>query len=328
MFQTMQIAPDLIQGPEFSATEFHALAPSERPWTLPQKIWDEIHKKRGLRGQDCCVAVIDDGCELSHENFKDENGESRIIYANSHVRGESPSTGGTHGTHVTGTAAGTFTGVAPSARIVVLKGLNSRGSGSSGDLTNCGLEINEMVASGKISQKIVECNMSYGGGYYQPQEDQLEQAERLGIGNNVAAGNEGNDGARPTCGHPGTTNFGTTVGSIDANGNISRFSSQCKQIDICAGGGGILSSTVNGRYGLMSGTSMATPFITGAKAILRQAMLRSGRPVISSGAEWNEFFRANALDRGSNGHDWKFGFGVLDFATLLTWFAEGELTWI
>lgn len=323
--QCMRITAGWEIGPDMSAADFHAMGPSERPWTLPAELWDNIHNKMDLRGQDCCVAVIDDGCQLDHENFNDRDGKSRIIYSKSYVAGENPDTGATHGTHVTGTAAGLFTGVAPDAKIVVLKGLNRKGSGSSLDLTKCGIALNEMVNAGVIHKKIVECNMSYGGGYYPPQEDQLEAADKIGIGNNAAAGNSGNTGSRPTCGHPGTTEWGVTVGSIDENGSISRFSSHCKQLDVCAGGGQILSSTVGGRYGLMSGTSMATPFITGAKAILRQAMLRAGRPVISTGKEWNEFFKLNAIDRGAKGHDWKYGDGVLDFASLMTWLAEGEL---
>ena len=170
--------------------------------------------------------------------------------------------------------------------------------------------------------------MSYGGGYYPPQEEQLEIAERKGIGNNAAAGNSGGSENRPTCGHPGTTNFGTSVGAIGPDGKITGFSSRCKQVDVAAPGARVLSSVVNGGYGYMDGTSMACPYISGAKAILRQAMLKRGSAVISTAAEWNEWFKMNAVDRGRAGHDFEYGYGVLDFASLLDWLASGKLKFL
>ena len=218
-----------------------------------------------------------------------------------------------------------YTGVAPAADIAILKGLNAGGSGSSHDLTECGNDIIARVKDGTFKHDIIEVNMSYGGGYYGPQEDQLQKADEMGIGNNAAAGNSGGGPGNPTCGHPGTTNYGTSVAAIGPDGQITNFSSQCKQVDIAAPGARVLSSTVGGRYGYNDGTSMACPWISGAKAILRQSMQKRGAVVISTASEWNEWFRANAIDRGRECHDWAYGNGVIDFGSLLTWLAQGSL---
>lgn len=323
---TMRIAPDLERGKEYSPVDFHALdGPGRRPWG--HDMLEEIHDKMGFKGSRTAIAVIDDGCQLDHENFTDADGNSRIIHTSSHVRGERPDTGADHGTHVTGTAAGRFTGVAPEAKIIVLKGLNRNGSGSSDDLTDCGQELNDLVRNGKIKQRIVVANMSFGGPWYQPQEDQLQEAESLLITNVAAAGNSGGSGNRPTCGHPGTTQFGITVAALDQQWEPTKFSSRCKQVDIGAPGHNVLSSIVGGRYGVNAGTSMASPYVAGAAALIMEWQLVSGFAVTNTAQEWSEFFRANAKDIGRPGRDVDTGHGMFDFIKLLDAMAKGKLRW-
>lgn len=323
---TMQICPDFEQGEIYDPEEFHAFAPSEKPYSFTPEL-NEIWAM-GYDGRHSTACVIDDGCELTHENFTDKNGKSRIVYDESMVRGESSSTGGSHGTHTAGTMAGRFTGVAPACFVEIYKGLNARGSGGSDDLTRCGHRIIERKKSGAIKTPIVVSNGSYGGGYYPPQEEQLEQAEAAGITNVVAAGNSGGSEGNPTCGHPGTTNFGVTVAAVDRNNRITQYSSRCKQVDIAAPGSDIISSVPGGLYRKNSGTSMACPWIAGLIILLSEWMLATGRVVYTTAAEWNRFFMANAMDAGKTGHDWEYGAGILTFKMVLQLLIEGKLRYV
>ena len=323
----MQVAPDLEDGPIFSRDQFHALAPSEKPWFFSAEL-NELHNNMGFTGSNTTAVIIDDGCQLDHENFKDKNGKSRIISAISEVRNEGPSTGGEHGTHVAGTFAGLYTGVLPDARIVILKGLNSRGSGSSDDLTRCGYRAMELFKTGVIDTPLMVVNRSFGGGYYQPQEDQMQEEEALGFSSMSSAGNSGGSEGRPTCGHPGTTNHGCTSSAIGRNGTITDFSSRCKQVDLASPGANILSSIPGNRYGLKSGTSMSAPNGAGLIGMLQEWMLASGKPVLTTAHQLNEFFKANAIDKGKSGHDWEYGWGVLDFKTVLQMIIRGELRYV
>ena len=329
MMPIVQVSPDWEIGPDMSAPEFHALqGPSKRPWG--HAMFDEIHNKMGIKGQGSAIAVIDDGCELNHENFTDSNGDSRIIYHESFVPGERSDTGGTHGTHVAGTAGGRFTGVAPESKLIILKGLNRNGSGSSQDLAKCYGRLAEMQQDGKIDCPIVVSNGSFGGpSFYAPQENALEDCESALISNVVAAGNAGGSENRPTCGHPAKSQFAVAVGALNSNWELSDYSSRCgDRLMIAAPGTNVISSTVGGRYGSMSGTSMASPYVAGMQALINCWLIESGQSVLNTQSEWNEFYKRNATDLGKPGKDSGTGHGYVDFLELGDWLAKGKLKWV
>tara|TARA_Y100000768_G_scaffold368401_1_gene332345 strand:- start:16796 stop:18121 length:1326 start_codon:yes stop_codon:yes gene_type:complete len=197
-----------------------------------------------------------------------------------------------HGTHVAGLAASTYMGVAPMAKILPVKVLSSRGSGDLGTITAGILYAIDMDAD------II--NLSLGGpgsSNISSEIAELVNSVKLAKANNAlvvsAAGNGGSDGlgdcndANPI--YPANINEDNmlTVASVDAYNELTSYSNFGEEsVHIAAPGGdqntGALNSTAiaycSGRctqndvaYVGMSGTSMATPIVSGLAAVVLAA---------------------------------------------------------
>ncbi|GCL34396.1 putative peptidase [Planktothrix agardhii CCAP 1459/11A] len=174
-----------------------------------------------------------------------------------------------HGTHVAGTIAGKgnngvgVTGVAWNAKIMPLKFLNDSGSGS---LSNAILAINYATAKGvKLTN-----NSWGGGGYSQALYDAINTAGQQGALFIAAAGNESNNNdANPA--YPASYNLSNiiSVASTTRTDGLSSFSNYgATTVDLGAPGSDIYSAWPNSTYNTISGTSMASPHVTGAAALL------------------------------------------------------------
>lgn len=178
-----------------------------------------------------------------------------------------------HGTHVAGTIAAAsnglgVVGVAPNVTLLPIKFLNASGSGSISDAIRA---IDYMVALKSRGVNIVAANNSWGGGgYSQALEDAIRRANDAGIAFIVAAGNEGRDNdASPA--YPASYELPNiiSVAAIDSQQNLASFSNYGEEsVDIAAPGVSILSTVPGGGTAVLSGTSMATPHVTGALALL------------------------------------------------------------
>lgn len=219
-----------------------------------KKLWDS-----GCTGQGKVVAVIDTGCAqhdlikdniLAGLNFSSDDGRSRQVYNDYNG----------HGTHV----AGIVSLVAPDAKLLILKVLDRNGSGS---YTNI-IEAIDFA----VSQKVDVISMSLGG---MEGDESLHGAIKNAIDNNIlvvcAAGNDG-DGESITeeNNYPGAYNEVIEVGAIDENLNITSFSNSNKNIDLVAPGENIVSTHLNNAYAELSGTSQATPFVSGILVLLKE----------------------------------------------------------
>ncbi|MFE6103650.1 S8 family peptidase [Streptomyces laurentii] len=236
----------------------------------------------GYDGTGVKVAVLDTGVDATHPDLAD-----RIVETRSFVPGETVRDGHGHGTHVASTIVGSgaasggkYKGVAPGAKLVVGKVLDDGGSGSESSI------IEGMDWAAHSGAKVV--SMSLGGGDGADGTDPMalavdELTAETGVLFAIAAGNSG-PGAK-TVGTPGAAAAALTVGAVDANDAVTSFSSRGPRGDgalkpeITAPGAGIVAARAAGTtmgtpvgdsYTQASGTSMATPHVAGAAAILAQ----------------------------------------------------------
>ncbi|OIK13136.1 serine protease [Bacillus sp. MUM 116] len=225
-------------------------------------------------GKGITVALLDTGCDTGHPDLKD-----RIVGGRNFTKDD----GGNparfkdyngHGTHVAGTIAATLNnagvvGVAPDANLLILKVLGKDGSGQYDWIIN--------AIHYAIEQKVDIISMSLGG----PQDvKELHDAIKEAVLNHqilvvCAAGNEGDgDPSTNEFAYPGSYNEVISVGAVDLDRHSSYFSNSNNEVDLVAPGEKITSTYLNGKYATLSGTSMATPHISGALALLKELSTR------------------------------------------------------
>lgn len=190
-----------------------------------------------------------------------------------------------HGTHVAGIAAGdglSQTGVAKDAGIIAVEVFSKVDSAIlCGGSPPCALYNDfdlvrglDFVYSMRSAYDIAAANMSLGGflstGYcdYAEQERPFSDLRNAGIAPVVAAGN---DGSKIALGVPACTSNAVSVGATSKSADtVASFSNSNDKLTLLAPGVSVNSSVPGGGFANMSGTSMATPHITGALAVLAQ----------------------------------------------------------
>ncbi|WZL73086.1 S8 family peptidase [Clostridiaceae bacterium 35-E11] len=245
----------------------------------------------GYTGKGIGIAVIDTGVAPHDDLIRPTN---RIIAFKDFVNNRSqPYDDDGHGTHVAGIAAGNgyvnkkYKGIAPEANIIGVKVLDETGSGSTSDIL-AGIQ---WVIDHKDTYNIKVVNMSFGSPADKIySEDPLAKAAAAAVQSGLtvvaAAGNSGPNARSITT--PGTSPSVITVGAADDNRTISyeddfiaEFSSRGPTLggvvkpNVVAPGVDImsLSNKNSTAYVSHSGTSMATPIVGGAAALLYEKNL-------------------------------------------------------
>ncbi len=281
----------------------------------------------GWTGKGTTVAVVDTGIDENHPDLAgktvasaDFSGEGDVVDRHG------------HGTHVASIVAGTgaasggrYKGVAPDANLVVAKVFDASGEG---DTAQVMAGVDWAVAQGA---KIV--NLSLGAGVSDGADPMSEQIDSLSAKSGtlfvVAAGNSGPGDRTVTT--PGAATSALTVGAVDREDKIAWFSSRGPRLrdasvkpEITAPGVGIvaaraadttLGEPVDASYTAASGTSMATPHVAGAAAILLQQ-----RPELTGQALKNTLV-TTAKDVGLRWFEQ--GAGLLDVARAVSQKATG-----
>jgi hypothetical protein len=209
------------------------------------------------RGENSVVAVIDTGIDYEHPDLHER---FALGYGVDFVDGGEPMDLNGHGTHVAGTVAGTTTGVAPKATLYAVRVLNEHGFGSEVDVLR-GIEW-------AIDNDVDVINMSLGSGMRSNAEERLVAlAAKKGIAVACAAGNDGDT----SYGYPASYDGAISVAAVDHVKKHARFSNRNDALDLSAPGVAIYSTQPGGGYQYLSGTSMATPHVAGACALLDTA---------------------------------------------------------
>jgi subtilisin family serine protease len=236
---------------------------------------------------DVVIGVIDTGVDYTHPDLAanvwtnpneipgngiddDLNGFIDDIHGWDFVNDDNdPMDDNGHGSHCSGTIGGVgdngigVAGVNWTVRIMGLKFLSSGGSGSLSDAV-------EAIAYATMMGVRLTSNSWGGGGYSQAMYDAIADAQASGILFVAAAGNSGsNNDASPH--YPSSYDLDNVVAvaATDRNDDLASFSSYgATSVDLAAPGVDILSTLPGNSYGFLSGTSMATPHVSGALGLI------------------------------------------------------------
>ena len=202
--------------------------------------------------------IIDTGIRATHTQFA-----GRVISGFTAINdGLGTNDGNGHGTHVSGTVGGSTYGVAKNVTLVAVRVLDSSGSG-----TNSGVIAGvDFVTSDHQAGQPAVANMSLGGGASTALDTAVSNSIADGVTYAIAAGNDAVDACG---GSPARVASAITVGSTTTTDARSSFSNFGTCLDIFAPGSSITSSwnTSDTATNTISGTSMATPHVTGVAAL-------------------------------------------------------------
>ena len=295
---------DALRGPDVNAASASA----------NQQIGATIVHNNGNTGSGRKVVVLDTGYNYTHPELA-----SSYLGGRDFVNNDlDPMDDEGHGSHVAGiiTADGINSnakGVAPNAGVISGKVLDNVGSGYFSDVVAAiywavdGADgvygtIDDFGADA-ISLSLGTGSPYLYKGFCDGVMPDLTNAIKYAVGKNVtvvvAAGNSGNAGVSI----PGCISYSTTVGAVGSSDKVASFSGRGNALDIMAPGVSIYSTVLGNSYASWSGTSMATPMITGVVALMKNA-----HPTYTQLQVENKLF-STAKDLGRAGKDKDYGWG-------------------
>jgi thermitase len=242
------------------------------------------------------VGIVDTGITQNHEDLVGKTvdcGQS----TGGLVRSGSCLDDNGHGTHVAGTIAAIanngrgVTGVAFNSPLTICKALDAAGSGSTSDVASC------ITWEADRGAKVI--SMSLGGGAATTLQNAVRYATSHDALVIAAAGNNGN----ATLNYPAAYAEVVSVAATDSRDAHASFSNANSDVEIAAPGVNIVSTYNNGGYATLSGTSMATPHVSGVAAVIR-----TRHPTFTV-AQARSKLDASVDDKGAAGRDTQFGFG-------------------
>lgn len=226
--------------------------------------------KNNITGLGIGVCILDTGVNYSHNAFGGCFGNGCKVVAGYDIvnNDNDPYDDQGHGTHVTGIV----NMVAPNASLVHIKVLSSGGGGSESGIS-AGID---WCVNNRTKYNVTIITMSIGSDsvfsdYCDSTFTLLTTTINNAVKNNITVfAASGNNGASIGITSPGCIKNVTSVGSTNKDDTIASYTNRNALLDLLAPGSDITSTSINGGYTSMSGTSMATPDAAGAAALLQQ----------------------------------------------------------
>lgn len=228
-------------------------------WYLPvvqaPSAWDRS------KGGGVTIAVLDSGVDATHPDLASKMAAPQINLADDNSNGE-------HGTKVAGVAAAaTNNGVGVAsvgwdASILSIKVLDAQGEGFTSAVVN---GINQAADRGA---KVINLSLATTV-YEQPLQDAITSAYNRGVLVVAAAGNNDEQGGSNTSKkYPAAMDHVLSVAATVQNDTVATFSRRGPWVDMAAPGNALVTTSAGGGYAAASGTSMASPMVAGAAALL------------------------------------------------------------
>lgn len=272
------------------------------PWGI-DRIGSRLVNAVGNTGKGIRIGILDTGVDYTHPDLSNNyKGGYNFVDNNTDARDDNG-----HGTHVAGIVAAEdndigVVGVAPDAYIYSVRVLDFAATGTASDIT-AGLEWcldNNMQI---VNMSLGSCQDSISV------ERAIDVLYNNGILLIAAAGNSGNGiGTGDSIDNPARYNSVMAVGATDINDNRASFSSTGPKLEISAPGKDIYSLLPGNKYASLSGTSMASPHVTGVAALIMSA--NPGMPNVQVRIRLQTTAQ-NISKGGFEAKNW-FGYGLVD----------------
>lgn len=277
-----------------------------------QHAWTQFNSEKdlGMTGKGVKVAVLDTGIRQDHPDLAITDGVNTIN------KGASYHDDNGHGTHVAGIIAALdndlgIKGISPGVELYAIKALDENGEGTQGDIIagiqwaiEHDMDLINLSITTEVSTDALKSMLAY--------------SYKQGIISVAASGNN-YDGGRQQADavmYPAKYPFVIAVGSINREKTVSSFSQQGQSLEFVAPGENILSTYIgqNKLYKELTGTSMATPIVTGVLSLYKEAY-----PSLSA-VDIRSLAQQNSLDLGTPGRDPLYGYGLIQRPN--TWFLD------
>ena len=259
------------------------------------------------------VCIMDTGYTLNHPDLPSTGITGNDGYGSNNT-GNWYNDGNGHGTHVAGTIAAVggngqgVVGVNPSGQLGlhIVKVFNDQGRWAYGSDLIKAIEQCEAAGANVTS-------MSLGGsGSSTAERNAFQASYNRGVLHIAAAGNGGNS----SLSYPASYDDVVSVAAVDSGERKASFSQYNSQVEIAGPGVGVNSTWNNNGYKSISGTSMATPHVSGVAALVW-----SHYPQCSN-KQIRNVLNITAKDKGAAGKDTSYGYGIVQAKAAYDYIAQ------